>query len=920
VSWVSVVVVVSSLILSHSSSEMSHHHQSDEETARLLTSDSADEQHAKHGGADALEVPFKPSHGLSTAEAEEIFQRVGPNCLPEKVVPKWYVFVSLLWQPMPIMIWMAALIEGVIGDYDDMGILLFIQFANASISFYESNKAEDAVAKLKESLKPMCDVFRDGRFIEMNANYLVPGDLVKLGSGGNVPADCRINDGQIDVDESQLNGESLPRMAGRGDEVLMGSIVDRGECEATVTATGAETFFGRTATLLQGDMEYSNLQLLLIDIMIVLVILSVTLCSIVFIYLVQMTDVDSALSFAVVVLVASIPLAIEIVTNTTLALGSHELSEHGAIVKRLSCIEDMAGMSILCSDKTGTLTMNVMQIQEYTPVYKAGETQYTLLRYGAMAARWKDPPKDALDRLVLGTVDKESLNNMEQLAFMPFDATVKRTEGTLRDRNTGETYKTTKGSPAVILKLVEEKTIKDTVKKEVDLLATRGIRCIAIAKTNPAGKWEILGLLTFLDPPRHDTKETINQALAFSVAVKMITGDHENTAKETARVLGMGSPSVHGETVFKCMTGDELPLLDKDTKKKPEDLKEKYGEKFLKTHVFSQVFPEHKYLIVECFREMGFKVGMTGDGVNDAPALKRADVGVAVSGSTDAAKAAADIVLTQEGLSTIVRGLLISRCIFMRIKSFITYRIAATMQLIFFFFIAVFAFDPYDYQPTDNPDSEDWPSYFHLPVLMLMLITLLNDGALITIAYDNVKPSPTPEKWNLRVLFFVGGAVMGGVACFSALLWLWIVLDSWSSTGVFGILGVQGLSYGQVTTAVYLNISVTDFLTLFSARTGELFFWETAPGPILLFAGCFSLMLSTIVACAWPSSYPDDVYTLGLARREPYSLPVFIWLYCLFWWVVQVSKLSCQLKFWAFDLLECMYFCYRISARLEYLS
>jgi H+-transporting ATPase len=890
-----------------------HNNTADEENAPLIRSNSVDE-HRKHGEREEVPLEFKPSHGLTTAEAEEILLRVGPNCLPEKTIPKWYLFISLLWQPMPIMIWIAVLIEGIIADYDDMGILLFIQFANASVSFYETNKSEDAVAKLKESLKPMCDVFRDGRFIEMNANYLVPNDLVKLGSGGNVPADCRINEGQIDVDESQLNGESLPRTAGRGDEVLMGSIVDRGECEATVTATGADTFFGRTATLLQGEAEYNNLQLVLIDIMIVLVILAVTLCSIVFIYLVQITGVEMALSFVVVLLIASIPLAIEIVTNTTLALGSHELSEHGAIVKRLSCIEDMAGMSILCSDKTGTLTMNVMQIQEYTPVYKAGETQYSLLRYGAMAARWKDPPKDALDRLVLGTVDKESLNNMEQLSFMPFDATVKRTEGTVRDKNTGETYKTTKGSPAILLKLITDPAIKETVRREVDLLASRGIRCIAIAKTNPVGEWDILGLLTFLDPPRHDTKDTIKQAMAFSVAVKMITGDHENTAKETARVLGMGSQTYNGDTVFKCMTGDELPLLDKDTKKKPADLKEKYGEKFLKTHVFSQVFPEHKYLIVECFREMGFKVGMTGDGVNDAPALKRADVGVAVSGSTDAAKAAADIVLTQEGLSTIVRGLLISRCIFSRIKSFITYRIAATMQLVFFFFIAVFAFVPYDYQPADNPDSEDWPTFFHMPVLMLMLITLLNDGALITIAYDNVKPSPTPEIWNLRVLFFVGGLVMGGVACFSALLFLYIVLDSWSPTGVFGVLGVEGLSYGQITTAVYLNISVTDFLTLFSARTGELFFWETAPGPILLFAGIFSLTISTVVACVWPSSYPDDIYTLGLSRREPYSLPFFIWLYCVFWWIVQVRLEQLDSGSSVYSYLLC-----RIAARSELL-
>jgi H+-transporting ATPase len=260
---------------------------------------------------------------------------------------------------------------------------------------------------------------------------------------------------------------------------------------------------------------------------------------------------------------------------------------------------------------------------------------------------------------------------------------------------------------------------------------------------------------------------------------------------------------------------------------------------------------------------------------------------VAVSGSTEAAKAAADIVLTQEGLSTIVKGLLISRCIFCRIRNFITYRIAATMQLIFFFFIAVFAFKPSDYQPSDNPDAYDWPQYFHVPVIMLMLITLLNDGALITIAYDNVNPSPTPERWNLRALFFIGGGVLGGVACVSALIFLYICLDSWSDNGLFGMLGIPGLSYGQITTAVFLNIAVTDFLTLFSARTGENFFWHISPAPILFGAGMFALAASTILACSWPSSYPDDVYTLGMARRAPYYLPVLVWVYCIFWWFIQ---------------------------------
>jgi H+-transporting ATPase len=373
---------------------------------------------------------------------------------------------------------------------------------------------------------------------------------------------------------------------------------------------------------------------------------------IVFFYLISRTHVVDALGFTVVLMVASIPLAIEIVTTTTLALGSKELTHDGAIVTRLAAIEDMAGMAILCSDKTGTLTLNKMMIQEETPVYKAGETQYSILRYAAMAAKWKEPPRDALDTLTLTAADLASLETIEQTEFMPFDPIVKRTEGTLRDKTTGKTFKATKGAPHVLMKLLDEhdanaRAIKAKVEKDVHEFGLRGIRCLAVAKTNDKGQWEMLGLLTFLDPPRPDTKETIAQAHNYGVAVKMITGDHLLIARETARQLEMGDY---------IKAADGLPLLDPVTKEKPKNLSKDYGDVCLAADGFAQVFPEHKYLIVECLRELGYKVGMTGDGVNDAPALKRADVGVAVMGCTDAARAAADIVLTLEGLSTIVTG------------------------------------------------------------------------------------------------------------------------------------------------------------------------------------------------------------------------------------------------------------------------
>lgn len=610
--------------------------------------------------------------------------------------------------------------------------------------------------------------------------------------------------------------------------------------------------------------------------MICLVVVSLTLCSVVYLHLVHITSVVEALSFTVVLVVASIPLAVEIVTTTTLALGSKELSNHGAIVTRLSAIEDMAGMGILCSDKTGTLTLNKMVIQEETPVYMRGETRSSLLQQAALASKWKEPPKDALDTLVLTCADIHALDRFEQLEHMPFDPSIKRTESTLRDRITGSVFKTTKGAPQILLKLINNPYVAENVEADVKSLGERGIRSLAVARTSETGEWLMLGLLTFLDPPRPDTLQTIEDAKRYGVAVKMITGDHQLIARETAKRLNLGTNilAAHG-----------LPSLDPVTRLKPHNLARNFGDMVLDADGFAEVFPEHKYLIVETLRELGYKVGMTGDGVNDAPALKRADVGVAVSGSTDAARVAADIVLTEPGLVTIVHGILIARCIFERMRNFLIYRIAATLQLLFFFFIAIFAFRPVDFEPEDQ-DDHYWPNFFHMPVIMLMLITLLNDGTLIAIGYDHVEPQHTPTVWNLRVLFCIG-IVLAGVACVSSLLLLYLSLDSWQPNSFYQWIGFGGVSYGQVTTSIFLKVAVSDFLTLFSARAGEDWFWTSRPAPILLAAGAFALSTSTVFACVWPRSKPDGIPTLGLSRQSPHLLPLWIWGYCILWWFVQ---------------------------------
>jgi H+-transporting ATPase len=822
-----------------------------------------------------------PSQGLTTAEAEQLLAIHGRNELPEHKTPGWIIFVRCLWGPMPIAIWIAAIIEFALQNWPDAGILLGIQFANATIGWYETTKAGDAVAALKSSLKPVATVKRDGAWQNIDSALLVPGDLVKLAAGSAVPADCTINEGHIDVDEAALTGESLPVAMSVEHMPKMGATIVRGEVDGTVQFTGMKTFFGKTALLLQSvEADLGNIHFVLVRVMFVLTTLSLVLCIICFAYLMGKygTSFRSAIEFTVVLLVVSIPIAIEIVVTTTLALGSKELSLKKVIVTRLSAIEMMSAVNMLCSDKTGTLTLNKMEIQDSCYTFEPNQDRASVLVYAALAAKWREPPRDALDTMVLGAANLDECDKFTQLEFVPFDPKTKRTEATLRDAS-GAEFKVTKGAPNIVLALCYNKAeIATQVQNIIEELGSRGIRCLCVARTQEDGLWHMLGILTFLDPPRPDTKETIRRSREYGVDVKMITGDHQLIAKEMARMLNM-DPNI--------LTPEGLPQFPASGNPKdiPDTLGESHGNMVLAAGGFAHVFPEHKYLIVETLRQRGYTCAMTGDGVNDSPALKRADVGVAVHGATDAARAAADMVLTEPGLSVVVDAMLIARGVFQRMLSFLTYRVSATLQLVFFFFIGVFALAPRDYGVTDSDFQ-----FFHIPVLMFMLITLLNDGTLMCIGYDNVTPSPRPQRWNLPVLFTVS-SVLAAVACASSLMLLWIALDCIGNyeSSWFNGLGISKLDQGQVVTLLYLKISISDFLTLFSARTDSDWFWSHRPSLVLIVGASMSLAVSSIVASFWPNSSPDSIATLGLAKGSGNTnlLPIWVWIYCLVWWLIQ---------------------------------
>jgi len=653
--------------------------------------------------------------------------------------------------------------------------------------------------------------------------------------------------------------------------------------------------------------------------------------------------------------VASIPIAMPVVSTSTMALGSRALSSEGAIVTRLASIEEVAGMDMLCSDKTGTLTKNIMELQEEIPTFTEGISRTKVLEYAAMAAKWKEPPKDALDTLVLKSFDPEGktetnksgrnnllkvLSKYEMLDHIPFNPNDKRTESTIKGPD--GVFKVSKGAPHVILHMAHNSDdIHDKVTEVVDGFAQRGVRCLSVARTTTSAElpaeedevWEYLGVITFLDPPRDDTALTISRAREYGVQVKMITGDQVLIAKDMARTIGLGTH---------ILLSDKVPDLPPD-KKAPPDTGAKYGKLFEDTDGFAQVFPEHKFMIVEGLKQRGWQCGMTGDGVNDAPALKVANIGIAVEGATDAARAASDIVLTQPGLSTIVDAIIQARQIFQRLRNYVIYRIACTIQLLFFFFIAVLLIDPSQYpgmspkcpsdaklcvpcyknahggfiQPTDWPpnactDQSAWASnksnpaslpsaapkskcknvqpcissahpedctsalhfpikdmkyytedmngcnnQFMLPVVAIVLITILNDGTIISIAYDTVLPSPKPEHWRLPEVFLVA-TILGGVAVSSSIILLDWGLGANEHNSIFKKLGLVdqsdttgvSMSYAKVQTMMYLKISLSDFLTVFAARTRKPFFfaasWQPAHARCLFCHGCLHFVLTLL--------------------------------------------------------------------------
>ena len=767
------------------------------------------------------------SNGLTQAEAKKRLAQYGPNEIEEKKTNLFLKFLSYFWGPIPWMIEAAVILSAVARHWPDFGIIFILLLANAMVGFFEEREAGNAIAALKANLAIKARVKRDGKWVTPAARELVPGDIIRLRLGDIVPADARLLEGDpVEVDQSALTGESLPATRKPGEAVFSGSIIRRGEIGALVYATGTNTYFGKTAQLVQEAHSVSHFQKAVLKIGNYLIILAVALVVVIIGVAIYRGDpILTTLQFALVLTVAAIPVAMPTVLSVTMAVGARLLAKKKAIVSKLVAIEELAGVDVLCADKTGTLTQNKLTLGD--PFCLDDITADQVILYGALSSRAEN--NDTIDLAVLGGIkDEDAMKGYKVTHFQPFDPVHKRTEATVKGPD-GKEFKVTKGAPQVIIELSENVgKMKSAIDKAVNDFAERGFRSLGVAKAGGEGKWQFVGILPLFDPPREDARKTIATAYAMGVKIKMVTGDALAIAQETAKKLDMGSNILDASSLG-------------DSKKKETILIAKSIED---ADGFAQVFPEHKYHIVDVLQKRGHIVGMTGDGVNDAPALKKADCGIAVSGATDAARAAAAIVLLTPGLSVIIDAIKESRRIFQRMNSYAIYRIAETLRVLLFMTLAILVFN-----------------FYPVTAVMIVMLALLNDGAILSIAYDNVHYKNQPEAWNMRMVLGISTVL-----------------------GIIGVVSAFGLFYLaervfhmdriHIQTLMYLKLSVAGHLTIFLTRTRGPF-WSIRPARILWVAVLGTQIIATLIA----------VYGLFMTPLG-WGWALFVWGYALTWFLV----------------------------------
>jgi H+-transporting ATPase len=767
-------------------------------------------------------------NGLSQAEAQRRLEQYGANTIEEKKFNPILKFLSYFWGPIPWMIEVAAVLSALVQHWVDLIIILVLLLFNALVGFWQEYQAANAVDALKKQLALKARVRRDGQWIEIDAAQLVPGDLVRLRLGDIIPADVKLVEGDyLSVDQSALTGESLPVDKKLGDAAYSGSIVQQGEMAALVAATGSETYFGKTARLVSSAKSISHFQKAVLNIGDYLIYLSLFLAAVlVLVMIFRGAGVFTLLQFALILLVAAIPVALPAVLSMTMAIGAVALAKMKAIVTHLESIEEMAGMDVLCSDKTGTLTENKLTLGK--PTLFTAKTDQEVILAASLSSKVAD--RDAIDMAVIaGLQESQSLSQYIQQSFTPFDPVHKRTEAEIQDPN-GKSFKVAKGAPQVILEMCHlDAASMEKANSKVEDFAGQGYRTLGVARCDDKNDWQFLGILPLYDPPRADSKDTIRRAGEHGIQIKMVTGDNIAIAKETSSQLGLGTDICIARDLFQQSGGKQA-------------IPKKVIDQVEKADGFAQVFPEHKFDIVSVLQDRGHIVGMTGDGVNDAPALKQANTGIAVSGATDAARSAADLVLTAPGLAVIIKAVEEARKIFERMNSYAIYRITETIRIMIFVVLAMIVFN-----------------FYPITTIMIILLALLNDLPIMTIAFDNTWLDPRPVRWNMQRVLTLATTLglVGVIQTFGMLVIAKVVLH---------------LNADQIPSLIYIKLAVAGHLTLFVTRTKHAFFSKPYPAPILLIA----ILLTQAVAAA--------IVGFGiLVTPIPWIYVGMVWVYCLIW-------------------------------------
>jgi H+-transporting ATPase len=732
------------------------------------------------------ETDWMPN-GLTTGEAQSRLRQFGPNAVPEEKRQPLLLFLRKLWGPVPWMLEASLGLELGLGRYTQAAIIALLLFFNAVISFLQENRAQNALGLLRKRLSIQAKVLRDGTWQTIPSQDLVPGDMIHVRMGDFIPADIDLLKGQLSIDQSALTGESLAVEVGQGKKAFAGAIVQRGEADGAVTATGRQTYFGKTAELVRGAKAASHLEAVILRIVRYLVAVDVILVVGVLAYSwFHAISFADAIPFSLMLLIASVPVALPATFTLASAMGARELAANGVLVTRLSAIEEAAAMDVLCSDKTGTITRNQLTLSAIFP--NAPHTEMDVLRLAALSS--DESSQDPIDLAILRAAHQRGLHveKPADIRYTPFDPLTKRTEVTASVD--GSEIRIVKGYPRLVAGMSYNAADPTA---QVELLARQGYRVIGIAAGSHE-KLEFLGMIGLYDPPRPDSRKLIEDLQTLGVRVVMITGDSRATARAIAGQVGLG------EAVYSA-----------------DELRKKIAENSFDCNVVAGVLPEDKFLLVQNLQNGNHVVGMTGDGVNDAPALKQAEVGIAVSNATDVARAAASAVLTKPGLADVLSAVKIGRQIYQRMLTYTFNKIIKTFQIALFLSLGLFL--------TGN--------FVTTPRLVILLL-FANDFATMSLASDRVSYSRKPDSWKVKPL--VAGALL------MAMAWL-------GFSFVILFLGTNGyhLSLPQLQTLIFVMLVFTGQANIYLVRERG-HFWRSRPGLALVLTTLLDVALVSLFA------------------------------------------------------------------------